>query len=387
MPLPRTLAIVLAGGAGSRLELLTQHRAKPAVPIAGSHRLIDISLSNCAHAQIGDVWVVQQHHPATLADALRNGRPWDLDRTRGGLLVLPPGQGTERDGWHEGTADALWKNAPLIEEFAPEVVVVVSADAVYRMDYSELVADHLASGAAVTMVTTTVKEDPTRYGVVQATGGQVTGYAYKPERAEGNLISNEVFAFDPGRLIHGLESLAREGDALSDLGEGLLPGLVEAGQAREFRFRDYWRDLGTVEAYWSAHMDFLPPRPAFDFLEESWPMISSSQTPDAARLLRGAEVADALITGGAQVAGSVTGSVIGRGAVVEKGAVVKDSVVLPRSVIRAGAEVRRAVIDTDSTIGRDCRIGAARGDIALVGHGVTVRKATTLGAGGRYPKR
>ena len=181
---PRTLAIVLAGGAGTRLELLTEHRAKPVVPVAGSHRLIDIPLSNCAHALITDVWVVQQQHPATLADALSNGRPWDLDRTRGGLLVLPPGQGDERAGWHQGTADALWKIAPLIDDFAPDVVLVLSADAVYRMDYAELVDDHLASAAAVTMVTTQVLEGPERYGVVQAADGVITDYAYKPERTD-----------------------------------------------------------------------------------------------------------------------------------------------------------------------------------------------------------
>ena len=392
MPAPKILAIVLAGGAGSRLELLTRHRAKPAVPVAGSHRLIDVALSNCAHADIDDVWVIQQQHPASLADALRNGRPWDLDRTRGGLLILPPGpptQGTDRDGWHEGTADALWKNAPLIEEFAADVVVVLSADAVYRMDYSEVADHHVASGASVTMVTTTVDDQPERYGVVQTRAGAITDYAYKPDEPNGNLISNEVFAFDPGRLLGLLEELAEEagaaGEALSDLGDALLPRMVEAGEAREYRYTDYWRDLGTVEAYWSAHMEFLPPRPAFDFLDPSWPIVSSHEARDAARILRGAQIADALVDGGAEVAGSVERSVIGRDAVIEKGAVVRNAVILPGARVRAGAEVRRAVVDSGATIGRDCRIGSVRGRIALVGHGATVRKGTTIGAGGRYP--
>ena len=384
---PRTLAVVLAGGAGTRLELLTDHRAKPVLPVGGTHRLIDIPLSNCLHAKIGDVWVVQQQHPATLADALANGRPWDLDRTHGGLLVLPPGQGSDRAGWHHGTADALWKIAPLIKEFEADAVVVLSADAVYRLDYAELVDDHLAAGAAVTMVTTRVDDEPERYGVVQVGPDRVVrDYRYKPEQASGNLICNEVFAFDPRVLVSELEHLAKASDeGLEDLGTGLLPDLVEQGSAREYRFDGFWRDLGTVDAYWQAHMDFLPPRPKFAFADPEWPMISSRLTPAVVSIGRGAELTDVLIGGGAELAGQVSASVIGRGAVVEKGAVVERSVILPGSVIRSGAVVRRAVVDTETTIGRNAQIGAARGSIALVGHRRRVPAGRRIGAGGRYP--
>ena len=162
---------------------------------------------------------------------------------------------------------------------------------------------------------------------------------------------------------------------------------MERGEAREFRFSGYWRDVGTVEAYWSAHMDFLPPRPDFEFFDHAWPMLTSHQTPGASRIRRGAEVADTLISGGSDIAGTVRRSVVGRRAVVEKGAVVSQSVILPGAVVRSGASVSRAVVDSDATIGPDCTIGSARGRIALVGHGVTVRKGTTIGAGGRYPTR
>jgi dTDP-glucose pyrophosphorylase len=227
---PRTLALVLAGGAGGRLELLTDHRAKPAVPYGGTHRLVDVSLSCCAHAGLSDVWVLQQQHPASLSSHIANGRPWDLDRTGGGLMVLHPAKGTKREGWHEGTADALWRNAPLIRELDPDVLLLASADAIYRMDYDEVVRGHLDSSAAITMVTAQVPagEDPGRFGVVQADGERVTGYDYKPKKPKGELIATEVFAASPGPLLELLEQLAEDSDELEDLGDGVLPRLVLA---------------------------------------------------------------------------------------------------------------------------------------------------------------
>src|SRR4051812_4129656 len=194
MALPRILVLVLAGGAGGRLELLTEQRAKPAVPFAGVYRLIDFPLSNCQHSQIADVWVSVQFHPTSLSDHLANGRPWDLDRTSGGLLTLPPFQGTDRGGWHTGTADSLWRNAELIRDYAPDALVVVSSDAVYKLDYREVARGHLGSGAEVTMVTTEVAaDDASRYGIVQVDGEKVTDYAYKPEEPAATTATNEVF--------------------------------------------------------------------------------------------------------------------------------------------------------------------------------------------------
>src|SRR4051812_27539032 len=181
----KTLVVVLAGGAGGRLELLTQERAKPAVSFAGTHRLIDFPLSNCLNSGLPHVWVVQQFNPMSLSDHLANGRPWDLDRTVGGLLTLQPRLGDDRGGFQQGTADALWRNAPLIRDFAPDALVVVSADAVYALDYGALVDEHVEAAADVTMVTVDVDpEDAGRYGVVEADGERVTGYAYKPDDPE-----------------------------------------------------------------------------------------------------------------------------------------------------------------------------------------------------------
>src|SRR3954452_22324338 len=248
MALPRILVLVLAGGAGGRLELLTEHRAKPAVPFAGVYRLIDFPLSNCQHAQIADVWVSVQFHPASLADHLANGRPWDLDRTAGGLMTLPPRQGDERGGWNEGTADALWRHAGLIRSARPDALVVVSADAVYKLDYRAVADAHLGSAAEGTMVTTEVAgDDGSRYGIVQVEGNRVVDYAYKPDQPATTTATNEVFVFTPTATLDRLEALAADAgeEGLADLGTHLLPAQTGDGAARAYPLTGYWRDVGT----------------------------------------------------------------------------------------------------------------------------------------------
>jgi glucose-1-phosphate adenylyltransferase len=384
----RTLVVILAGGAGGRLELLTQERAKPAVPFAGTHRLIDFPLSNCHNSALEDVWVAQQFNPISLSDHLANGRPWDLDRTTGGLLVLQPRLGhDDREGFQKGTADSLWRNAPLIREFAPEALVVLSADAVYTQDYLALVHEHMETGAAVTMVTTEVApDDASRYGVVQVEGGHVRDYAYKPDEPATNLVTTEVFVFRPDPLWDVLEDLAEEAgeDGLEDLGDGLLPRLVEAGAARESRFADYWRDVGTVDAYWEAHQDLLAEDPPLDLDDRAWPILTKATTTRASAIVRrGAEVADSLLGPGADVGGTVERSVIGREAVVEPGAVVRESVLLPGAVVRAGATVVRAVLDDHVEVRGGATVGEDGGATALVGLGASVEE--DVPAGGRFP--
>ena len=386
----RTLVIVLAGGAGGRLELLTEQRAKPAVPFAGTHRLIDFPLSNCRNAGLPDVWVVQQFNPISLSDHLANGRPWDLDRTIGGLLLLQPRLGAgDRGGFQRGTADALWRNAPLVREFAPEALVVLSADAVYVQDYGALVEEHLCGDAAVTMVTTEVDpDDAGRYGVVQVADGAVRDYLYKPEEPAGNLVANEIFAFTPGPLLEVLEELADEAgeDDLEDLGHEVLPRLVAAGAARELRFGGYWRDVGTVDAYWRCHQELLVDPPPIDLDDGDWPVLTRAPARHAsARVLPEASVSASMLAPGATVAGTVERSVISRGAVVERGAVVRESVLLPGAVVRSGAHVVRSVVDDGVRIGRGARIGADGGGIALVGLRARVDDEHVVAAGGRFP--
>ncbi len=397
MAAPRVLVLLLAGGAGSRLERLTDDRAKPAVPFGGPYRLVDVALSNCRNSGLSDVWVVQQQHPASLAEALANGRPWDLDRTTGGLLVLPPALGTDRDGWHRGTADALWKQTDLIREFAPDALVVLSADGIYRMDLHDVVMDHLASDAAVTIVTVRVDaEDASRYGVVEVDGaGAVRGYAYKPDDPASDLVANEVFVFDPTRALDTLEAIADEvaaeaeedddrGDELGDLGDHLLPRLVDAGAAREHRFDGYWRDVGTVQAYLDGHLDLVGPEPAFVFDDDQRPILSSRRRTTTARFLDGARVVDAEVSGGAVIAGVVIRSVVGPGAVVERGAEVVDSVLLPGAVVRTGAHLTRTIVDSDLEVPRDVRAGGD-GEVTLLGRGADLAPGDRVPAGAILP--
>jgi glucose-1-phosphate adenylyltransferase len=389
VPRIRTLVLILAGGAGGRLELLTHSRAKPAVPFAGTHRLIDFPLSNCLNAGIGDVWVSQQFNPVSLSDHLSNGRPWDLDRTTGGLLLLHPRAGhDDRTGFQQGTADALWRNAELIRESGPDALVVVSADAVYRLDYAALAQEHAEAGTAVTMVTTTVApDDAGRYGVVEAENGAVRRYEYKPDDPQGNLISNEVFVFQPVPVLDALDELADQlQDGLEDLGDDLLPRLVASGDVREHRFDGYWRDVGTIPAYWQSHMEFAAAEPPLDLDDPAWPFLTQATSHRASALvLGGAQVESSLIAPGSRIAGTVVRSVVGRGALVEAGATVRHSVLLPGSIVRAGATVERAILDEGVEIGAGASVGEADEDIALVGKRARIEKNARLGAGARFP--
>ncbi len=384
----RTLVVVLAGGAGGRLELLTHSRAKPAVPFGGTHRLVDFPLSNCLHSGMSDVWMIQQQHPVSLSDHLSNGRPWDLDRSSGGLLVLHPRKGGETEGWHQGTADALWRQSALIREFAPEQLVVVSADAVYRLDYDAVVQEHRRAGAVATFVTAEVDPgDAHRYGVVQVSDGRVVDYVYKPDEPDGNVVSNEVYVFQPAAVLDELDALAADAgddEGLEDLGSQLLPRLVAGGGVAEHRLDDYWRDVGTVDSYWSSHGDLLGPEPAFRVDDGEWPIRTAGGTTAAAHVLPAGEVHNSLLAGGTRVAGTVENSVLSRGCVVKAGAVVRDSVLLPAARIESGAVVVRAVVDDRVVVGREAEVGGD-GDITLLGLGTRIDAGVRIQPGARVP--
>ena len=389
MALPKILVLVLAGGKGSRLELLTETRAKPAVPFAGVYRLIDFPLSNCEHSGIADVWVSVQYQPQSVNEHLANGRPWDLDRTTGGLMMLAPFQGSERGGWTEGTADGLWRQSELIRQFDPDALVVVSSDAVYKLDYREVVDAHLDSGAEVTMVTTEVDaDDASRYGVVVVgDDGQVTDYAYQPDEPASTTATNEVFVFSPTATLDRLQALKDQvgDDGLEDLGTHLLPAQTKDGLARAYRFDGYWRDVGTVESYWQAHRDFLSAEPPIDLDEHDWPVHTRGGRHSAARVLDDGQIENSLLSGGTRVSGNVRGSVLSPGVVVEQGATVVDSVLLPGVRVRAGATVTRAVLDDNVVVGERATVGG-EGDITLVGREATLPDGGEVPAGGRLPE-
>jgi glucose-1-phosphate adenylyltransferase len=388
MPKPKVLALVMAGGEGSRLDLLTERRAKPSLPFAGVYRLIDFPLSNCVHSGIEDVWVLQQYRLQSLNDQLANGRPWDLDRTYGGLRLLPPQLGAEHDGFHKGNADAIWRNRVLIAEHEPEVVLVLSADHIYRLDYAEVLARHRDQGAGVTVVTSEVPvEEASRLAVVEvADGDRIGGFHYKPDRPPSTRVATEVFAFRTDRLLDTLDELAAGDGELKDFGEGPLPRLVEAGEAVEHRMTGYWRDVGTVPAYWQAHMDLLDPERPLELDDPAWPVLGRAPHRLPARVEGSGRVDGALLSPGTVVAGQVTRSVLGPGVVVEPGASVHDAVLLDDGVVAAGARVERAGLDRGVRVGSGARVGDAGddGEPALVGEEARVPGDATVAPGGRF---
>ncbi|HEU4404738.1 MAG TPA: glucose-1-phosphate adenylyltransferase family protein [Polyangiaceae bacterium] len=361
---PRVLALILAGGTGGRLEVLTEERPKPAMPFGGSYRLVDFSLSNCAHSGLSDVWVVEQYQPHSLNDHLAGGRPWDLDRTSGGLRLLPPYEGRRDGGFAEGNADALYRNRALVRAFGPDVVIVLSADHVYRLDFRDLLDEHAARGGELTLVSTRVPlEEAPRYGnVVVGEGGRVTGFDYKPKSPRGDLATAEIFAYDARALLDTLDRLGEElgdGAALRDYGHVLLPRFVERGKVYDFRLEGYWRDVGTPESYFAAHRDLLGERPAFEPDRPDWPLLTQGPQRRPAHVSASARVEDALLAPGARVRGEVARSVLGPGVEIAEGAVVRDAIVLADAVIEGGARVEGAIVDECARVGEGARVGAS----------------------------
>jgi glucose-1-phosphate adenylyltransferase len=344
------LGLVLAGGEGGRLGPLTEHRAKPALPFGGVYRLIDFPLSNCHHSRVSDVWVLQQYEAHSLSEHLSNGRPWDLDRTFGGLRVVQPYTGDPESGFYEGNADAIYRNREAIEEFDPEVVLVVSADAPYKLHYRDVIDEHVEWGAEVTIVTTQVPIDEAgRFGVVEVdAGGRVTGFEYKPDEPKGGVVTTEVFVYDARVLLDTLSELAGDDGGLEDFGHELLPRLVDAGKAYARDLGGYWRDVGTIESYWQAHMDLLEPDPELDLDDPEWPILTMASQRPPARIESSARIEASLVSPGCRVAGRVERSVLGPGVVVEQDAEVVESVVLDDA--RIASRVARAIVDAESDV-------------------------------------
>ena len=354
---------------------LTERRAKPALPFAGLYRLIDFPLSNCANSAISDVWVLQQYQPHSLEDHLANGRPWDLDRTEGGLLILHPFTGGEGEGFTEGNADALWRHRKLIGEFGADVVLVLSADAVYTLDYRTVVDAHLDHDADVTMVTKTVDEDPGRFGVVTVDADRrVREFSYKPDDPQSDLVTTEIFAYRPEALLEALEDVSRDDEPLADFGDSLLPRMVGDGRAFDFRLEGYWRDVGTPESYWQAHQDLVEGS-GIDLDDLAWRIRTTAGHRPPARVEAGATVEDSLLSPACRVAGRVTRSVLSPGVVVEAGAEVDNAVILHGAVIRAGARVERAIVDSQVEVPAGTHVRSTDQDEPVVVDGRTGHEA------------
>ena len=351
------LGLVLAGGEGGRLGPLTEGRAKPVLPFGGVYRLIDFPLSNCHHSRVSDVWVIQQYEAHTLSEHLANGRPWDLDRTWGGMRVVHPTTGGADSGFYEGNADAINRNREAIESFDPELVLVLSADAVYRLDYAEVLDRHRERGAEATAVTTVKSaEEASRLGAVEVDGeGLVTAFEYKPEEPRSDIVTTEVFVYDAKVLLDTLAELEDEQGELSDFGDALLPRLVARGKTWAHDLGGYWRDVGTLESYWQAHMDLLEPEPQLQLDDAEWPILTRASQRPPARIEASAKIEGSLISPGCIVRGRVVRSVLGPGTIVEERVEVVDSVVLGGS--RVAADLRRTIVDEGADVIEESRGG------------------------------
>lgn len=357
----KVLALVLAGGQGGRLGLLTENRAKPVMPFAGFYRLIDFALSNCLHSKISDVWVVEQYELHTLNEHLSNGRPWDLDRTYGGLQVLPPFErddkkSDDKGGFAEGNADAIYRQLELIEEFAPDILLILSADHVYKFDFRDAIETHIEKKAALTMVTTKLPkgENASRFGVVEVgKDGCVTDFDYKPESPKSDLITTEIFVYDAKILIKALKNLKKSKNKLKDYGDELIPHLVEKGDVYEHRLHDYWRDVGTIKSYWESQIDLLDENHKLVLDDEKWRILTLAPQKVPAFIYSSADVHNSLIAQGCRVQGKVKHSILSSGAIVEKGAEVIDSIVLPDAVIEKNVKIKRVVIDAEVKVTKE----------------------------------
>jgi glucose-1-phosphate adenylyltransferase len=353
-------ALVLAGGLGTRLCLLSERRAKPAVPFAGKYRIIDFTLSNCVNSGIFDVGVLTQYRPTSLHQHIGIGRPWDLDRSRGGVQLLQPSPGSLAGEWYQGTADAIRRNLLHLRRRQAEQVLVLSGDHVYKMDYNVLYAFHRASGASVTVAVTEVPESEIRsFGILETDPtGRVTAFLEKPVKASSRLASMGVYLFDREALTRWLAEDAELPDSKHDFGRDLMPRLVTRGEAVfAYRFRDYWQDVGTLDSYYESQLELLSESPPLDLSDPEWVIHTQSADRPPVRFEPGSHVERSLICNGCRIEGTVERSVLSPGVTVRPGAVVRDSIVMNDSTVERGAVVDRGVIDKSVVVGEGARVG------------------------------
>lgn len=381
-------AVVLAGGEGSRLGVLTAKRAKPAVPFAGKYRIIDFPLSNCVNSGIVDVMVLAQYRPQSLIEHIGSGAPWDLNRDfSGGIKILTPYRARNDADWFAGTADAVQQNFSFIKRGLPDMVLILSGDHIYTMDYDPMITYHIDKQADLTIGTIHVPvEDTPRFGILETDEeGRVTSFLEKPKQATSTLANMGVYLFKRELLDQVLWDDRMDSDSSHDFGKNIIPKLVES-KARVFSFpyTGYWMDVGTYQSYWQAHMDMLSSTPKLKIYDRSWIIHTRTEERAPARLPADAHVYASMLCDGCYIGinARVESSVLSPGVVIRPGAVVRESVVLTDSVIESGAVIERAIIDKRSHIRENARIGWGVGDpnirLALVGKNCTVPAGYTV---------
>ncbi len=375
------IAMLLAGGQGSRLYDLTRQIAKPAVSFGGKYKIIDFPLSNCINSGIDTVGVLTQYQPFALNEYVSNGQPWDLDRIRGGLYVLPPYQGNKHSDWYKGTANAIYQNINFIKQYDPDYVLILSGDHIYRMDYNKMLQQHKATGAACTVATITVPMDEaSRFGICNTNpDGSIYEFEEKPKVPKNNQASMGIYIFSTKTLIEYLENDEEDENSSNDFGKNIIPNLLNNGEKLySYRFEGYWKDVGTISSLWEANMDLIGDDPIISLADQDFRIYSKNTARSPQYVGKGAAVDNSLISEGCRIYGTVINSVISGGVIVEEGAIVKDSVLMEDVIVKKNARVYTAIVDSDTVVEAGATVGkenAGKDEIALIASGSVISKA------------
>ena len=383
------VAMLLAGGQGSRLYALTSHMAKPAVPFGGKYRIIDFPLSNCVNSGIDTVGVLTQYRPLELNSYVGNGQPWDLDRLDGGVHILPPYVTSGEAGtWYKGTANAIYQNMSFLELYDPDYVLILSGDHIYKMDYAEMLDHHKREGAACTIsVLEVTMEEATRFGIMNVDEHDtIYEFEEKPAHPKSNLASMGIYNLTCSKLREYLIADEADPNSANDFGKNIIPAMLAAGEKMTaYRFSGYWKDVGTIDSLWDANMDLLSPNNSINLNDTDWPIYARTTGVPPQFMGATARVSHSLITGGSEIGGTVENSVLFRSVTVEEGATIRYSILMPGAVVRAGATVEYAILAENAVVEEGARVGAPPSatdwGIAVVASNVTV------GPGGVVPPK
>lgn len=353
----KTIALILAGGAGTRLDLLSKHRAKPATPFGGKYRIIDFSLSNCINSNIFTVGILTQYLPRSLSEHIGIGKPWDLDRRFGGITILPPYQ-RQNDKWYEGTANAVFQNLNYIEDQKPDNVLILAGDHIYKMDYQQMIREHESKDADITIA---IKEvDPTiahQFGIIESDSeGRIIGFEEKPEHPKCNTASMGIYIFKYSVLKNLLiNECGMKGS--SDFGKHIIPRVINSHVVYTYNFEGYWRDVGTIDEYWKANLELINEDSPIDIYEEVFNIYTKSEERAPAKILKNGSIKNSLISNGCIIKGYVENSVLSPGVIVEEGAIIKDSIIFTDTIIKKDSVIHKTIIDKRATIEENCQIG------------------------------
>lgn len=387
------IAMILAGGQGSRLYALTNKIAKPAVPFGGKYRIIDFTLSNCINSGIDTVGVLTQYQPLVLNEYIGTGQPWDLDRTYGGVHILPPYQAKNRTDWYKGTANAIYQNMHFMDRYDPEYVVILSGDHIYKMNYDEMLRFHKQKNADCTIAVIEVPiKEASRFGIMNADADmKITEFEEKPKQPKSNKASMGIYIFSKEVLFDYLEKDNEDKNSSNDFGKNIIPSMLAAGKKMyAYPFKGYWKDVGTIDSLWEANMDLIGEHPAFDLYDHNWVIHSRNPIVPPHYIEKDANVVNSLISGGCYVRGSIENSLIGNNVKIGKNAVIRDSVIFSDVVIEDNAVIDYSIIDEHVVVGSGAKVGGDRVEakgITVIGRDMILKKDSAVQVGAMIEKQ